>query len=349
MEYKSILVSWLFETDLTNMNAGEGSSNLKEIKTYNNGLPYISGQSMRHALRQAMKRENSNEFKCTPEYPCGDIENCWTCDLFGFLIPKKGSKRWSPIKASPALGQIRYPLVTDLIFRMVEDIKCPNCESKIYPLSAREGTSEISQGKDLKCPECGEKFSAPYDIRQALAHKQLIKNIYKSSISIDLYHIGLEEVPKISNDDNIMVGMEELISIDDDKRIERAIQILNGIYNLADFANQSREMVNGSPDFVIIGLQKQYNQRLASVLKLDESGNIDTNILESVINDVLAINENKIYAGYISGVINNESEVKNVLEYFDNDDSNQFELCNTPRETFNKVINDLSGDNSGGS
>ena len=41
MEYKSILVSWLFETDLTNMNAGEGSSNLKEIKTYNNGLPYI--------------------------------------------------------------------------------------------------------------------------------------------------------------------------------------------------------------------------------------------------------------------------------------------------------------------
>lgn len=252
MEYKSILVSWLFETDLTNMNAGEGSSNLKEIKTYNNGLPYISGQSMRHALRQAMKRENPNEFKCTPEYPCGDIENCWTCDLFGFLIPKKGSKRWSPIKASPALGQIRYPLVTDLIFRMVEDIKCPNCESKIYPLSAREGTSEISQGKDLKCPECGEKFSAPYDIRQALAHKQLIKNIYKSSISIDLYHIGLEEVPKISNDDNIMVGMEELISIDDDKRIERAIQILNGIYNLADFANQSREMVNGSPDFVII-------------------------------------------------------------------------------------------------
>lgn len=348
MEYKSILVSWLFETDLTNMNAGEGSSNLKEIKTYNNGLPYISGQSMRYALRQAMKRENPDEFKCTPEYPCGDVENCWTCDLFGFLMPKKGSKRWSTIKASPALGQIRYPLVTDLIFRMVEDIKCPNCKSKIYPLSAREGTSDITQGKDLTCPKCGEKFAAPYDIRQALAHKQLIKNIYKSSISIDLAHIGLEEVPKISNDgDNIMVGMEELTSIDDDKRIERATQILNGIYNLADFANQSREMVNGSPDFVIIGLQKQYNQRLASVLKLDESGNMDVNILESIIKDVLVMNENKIYAGYISGIINNESEVADVLEYF-NEDNDNFELCSTPRETFNKVINELSGDKSGG-
>lgn len=128
--YKSIEVSWVFETDLTNMNAGEGSTNLKEIKTYNNGLPYISGQSMRHALRQSMRRENKNNFKCTPEYPCGNINTCWTCDLFGYLLPSEGSKRWSPIKASPALGQIRTPITTDLIFRMVEDIKCLNVMKK---------------------------------------------------------------------------------------------------------------------------------------------------------------------------------------------------------------------------
>ena len=133
MEFKSLEISWIFETDLTNMNAGEGSSNLKEIKTYNNGLPYISGQSMRHALREAMKRENKDAFKCTPEYPCGDIKNCWTCDLFGYLLPGDGAKRWSPIKAAPALGQIREPITTDLIFRMVEDIKCPNCGESIYP------------------------------------------------------------------------------------------------------------------------------------------------------------------------------------------------------------------------
>ena len=118
MDYKSLEISWIFETDLSNMNAGEGSSNLKEIKSYNNGLPYISGQSMRHALRESMKRENKDDFKCTPEYPCGDIKQCWTCDLFGYLLPGEGSKRWSPIKASPALGQIREPITTDLIFRI---------------------------------------------------------------------------------------------------------------------------------------------------------------------------------------------------------------------------------------
>ena len=182
MEYKSLEISWIFETDLSNMNAGEGSTNLKEIKSYNNGLPYISGQSMRHALRSAMKRENKDEFKCTPEYPCGDIKNCWTCDLFGYLLPSSGEKRWSPIKASPALGQIRYPITTDLIFRMVEDIKCPKCDEKIYPLSARGESKNIKKDSDLTCPKCNETFKAPYDIRQALAYKQLIKNIYKTSL-----------------------------------------------------------------------------------------------------------------------------------------------------------------------
>ena len=187
----------MFETELTNMNAGEGSSNLKEIKTYNNGLPYISGQSMRH-VRESIKREHFDEFKCTPEYPCGDIENCWTCDLFGYLAPGD-SKRWSPIKASPALGQIRNPITTDLIFRMVEDIECPNCHKKLNPFSAREDQSiKIKKDSSLTCPHCDEGFKAPYKIMQALVYKQLIKNLYKSSISIDVENIGCEFVPKFN-------------------------------------------------------------------------------------------------------------------------------------------------------
>ncbi|WP_305513802.1 hypothetical protein [Methanobrevibacter sp. V14] len=271
MEYKNLEISWLFETDLTNLNAGEGSSNLKEIKSYNNGLPYISGQSMRHALRLAIKREHKEEFKCTPEFPCTDVENCWTCDLFGYLLPSSGDKRWSPIKASPALGQIRYPITTDLIFRMVEDIKCPNCRKNIYPLDARENSDVITEGSELKCPKCNKKFNAPYSIRQALAYKQLIKNIYKTNLSIDIANIGLIEVPKIV--DGKLNGVESLIDIKNTERIIRVKSILEGIYNLSDFANQSREMVNTSPDFVVIGLQKQYNHRLASSLKLDEEGN----------------------------------------------------------------------------
>ena len=335
MEYKSLEISWLFETDLTNMNAGEGSSNLKEIKSYNNGLPYISGQSMRHALRASMKREFKNEFKCTPEFPCGDVENCWTCDLFGYLLPSSGDKRWSPIKASPALGQIRYPITTDLIFRMVEDIKCPNCESKIYPLKAREKTD--SKGSKLKCPKCNEEFEAPYAIRQALAYKQLIKNIYKTSLSIDLMNVGLVEVPKIDNDK--LDGVESLVNIGDNERVRRVKAILDGIYNLSDFANQSREMVNASPDFVVIGLQKQYNHRLASTIKLDEEGNIDVNHFQAVIEDSLKMNGNIIFIGLIDGIIKNEVEFKECINQLAENDN--LIICEGPKDAFDNVINKL--------
>lgn len=340
MNFKSIEISWIFETDLSNMNAGEGSTNLKEIKSYSNGLPYISGQSMRHALRSAMKREHKDEFKCTPEFPCGDIENCWTCDLFGYLLPSSGDKRWSPIKASPALGQIRYPITTDLIFRMVEDIKCPECREKIYPLAAREGNESITKGKKLKCPKCDAKFDAPYDIRQALAYKQLIKNVYKSNLSIDLYNIGLLEVPKVEDDK--LNGIELIKDIGEEKRLERVKSILNGIYNLSDFANQSREMVNASPDFVVIGLQKQYNHRLASVLKLDENGNINIEQFKSVINDTLRIDGNKIYVGLIKGIVNNESELIKCFSELKSEKN--FIICDGPRDAFDSVIASLSGD-----
>ncbi|WP_298523157.1 hypothetical protein [uncultured Methanobrevibacter sp.] len=347
MEYKSIEVSWIFETDLTNMNAGEGSTNLKEIKSYNNGLPYISGQSMRHALRSSIKREYKDEFKCTPEFPCGDIENCWTCDLFGYLLPSSGDKRWSPIKASPALGQIRYPITNDLIFRMVEDIKCPNCNKKFYPLEGRENKSvKIKKDEtDLTCPHCGKKSKAPYDIRQAIAYKQLIKNIYKSNISIDLDNIGLEEVPKISN--GKLAGVENIASIATEEKIKRIIAILNGIYNLSDFANQSREMVNASPDLVIIGLQKYYNHRLASTLKLDEDGNINTEQFNSVVNDALNLEGTKIYVGYIKGVIKNEKDFIDSLKNLNNHD--EFILCEGPRKAFDSAIASLTGDSDGSS
>lgn len=343
MKYKSLEISWIFETDLTNMNAGEGSSNLKEIKSYNNGLPYISGQSMRHALRESMKRENKDDFKCTPEYPCGNIKDCWTCDLFGYLSPGEGSKRWSPIKASPALGQIREPITTDLIFRMVEDIKCPNCGKSVNPIAAKEKkVKKIDKGGKLKCPNCKKEFEAPYNIMQPLAYKQLIKNIYKTNLSIDIANIGLKEVPKISNDK--LDGVEVIVDIGDDIRLSRVKSIVDAVYNLSDFANQSREMVNASPDFVVIGLQKQYNHRLASVLKMDEEGNINIEQFESVILDALKMEGTKIFAGLIKGVVKNQEKLIECLDKLNEDEN--FIYCNSPKEAFNKVIASLSGDNN---
>ena len=343
-DWKCVVATWLFRTDLSNLNAGEGSTNLKEIKTYRNGLPYISGQSVRHALREAIRREYPDKFRCTVEFPCGNIKDCWLCDLFGYLLPSEGAKRWSPVKASPALGQIKSPVTTDMILRLVNDIACPHCSKKINPMWARkEGEKEIKQGAKLKCPECDNEFEAPYNIRQALAYKQLVENIYRVSVSIDIKALGIEEVPIIEGEgaDATPNGINYIDRYEDssnDERIERVKAVLEAISNISDFASQSRELTNATPDVILLCLQKQYNHRLSSALRMDEGGRIDKDMFKSVLKDCLAIPDTKIYAGYIPGVVENEEKVKQVLE---DEKGDNLTLCKTPREAIQKAIESI--------
>lgn len=344
MEQKAIVVTWLFRTDLSNLNAGEGTSNLKEIKTYNNGLPYVSGQSVRHALRKAIQRENRNKFKCTPEMPCGDINNCWLCDMFGYLLPGEGEKRWSPIKASPAMGQIKKSLTTDMILRLVGDIECPKCQEKINPLWARGDTEQkeknIKQGAKLKCPKCNKEFEAPYDIRQAIAYKQITDNTYRVSVALDINALGIHEVPIITGngEDAKITGIkyDNKYGSDNTTRNARVKAFLDAISNISDFANQSREMTNTSPDIVLISVQGQYNHRLSSALKMNEDGEIEVNNLKTVLEDTLKIPNTKIYAGIIKGVLkpDNETKMLSILKEIEG-----LEIKETPRDAINAAKN----------
>jgi len=352
MEPKCIVATWLFKTDLSNLNAGEGTTNLKEIKTYNNGLPYISGQSVRHALRKAIQREKPDALKCTPEFPCGNIKECWLCDMFGYLLPGEGEKRWSPIKASPAMGQIRKSATTDMILRLVNDIKCPNCKEKINPLWARgddEGEIKektIKEGAKLKCPKCNKEFKAPYNIRQAIAYKQLIDNIYRTSVSLDINALGVHEIPKIDGEgkDANIVGIEyeNKYEGDENTRKERILAFLDAISNISDFASQSREMTNATPDVILLSVQSQYNHRLSSALRMDEKGNINPENLKAILKDVLVIPETKVFAGMVTGIVTNESKIKEIFE--DKDiKAKGLEFKSTPREAVDAAKNWLNG------
>ncbi|ATZ60994.2 MAG: hypothetical protein BME93_02380 [Methanosarcinales archaeon Met12] len=343
MKEKCIDATWLFKTDLSNLNAGEGSSNLKELKTYKNGLPYISGQSVRHALRKAIRREYPDKFRCTVESQCEDIKNCWLCDMFGYLVPSKGSKRWSPIKASPAMGQIRSSIVTDMILRLVSDIECPECHEKINPYWAREeGKKEIKEGANLKCPKCKKEFGAPYDIRQAIAYKQLIENIYRVSVSIDIDALGVEEVPIIEGEGTNAkingINRKDLYGENSEsERKERIKAILSAISDISDFASQSRELTNATPDVILLSVQGRYNHRLSSALQMDEKGCINPKMFKEILEDCLAIPQTKIYAGLISGIINNEKDIIAILKD-ENMKKKGLVLCNTPREAIQETI-----------
>jgi CRISPR-associated protein Cst2 len=257
--FKGITMVWLSKTDLSNLNAGEGGGgNVTELKVYDNGRkPYASGQSVRHALREAVERNNPGVFLCTPESPCGDVEKCWLCDLFGYLNPKLGEgfdRRWSPIKATPALGQIANDIVTDLLIRMSDREK-----------------SDDRQTRD-----------------QRIAYVQMMSNVYRTGLSLDVANIGMVVRAKYEGKgkDQTFGGWETVADIETEERRDRAVAVLEAIGGISDFAKQARNAASLSPDIFIASTHSRYSHRTLRALECDDDGNVDTDTLRVILQDL---------------------------------------------------------------
>ena len=284
---KGITMVWLSKTDLSNLNAGEGGGgNVTELKTYDNGKPYASGQSVRHALREAIERNNPGVFHCTPESPCGDIEKCWLCDLFGYLNPKLGEgfdRRWSPIKATPALGQIANDVVTDLLIRMSDREK-----------------SDDSRIRD-----------------QRIAYVQMMSNVYRIGLSFDFANIGFARKAKYDGTGNKaeFKGWEELVDIGLDERRKRAVAALEAIGSIADFAKQARNAASLSPDIFIASTHSLYSHRTLRALECDDDGKVNTNTLEVILEDLKDVGA-ELFFGFTPGVVENDDELLDTVKRF---------------------------------
>ena len=256
---KGITMVWLSKTDLSNLNAGEGGGgNATELKTYDNGRkPYASGQSVRHALREAIERNNPGVFLCTSESPCGDVQNCWLCDLFGYLNPKLGEgfdRRWSPIKATPALGQIVNDIVTDLLIRM----------------SDREKSDE-KQTRD-----------------QRIAYVQMMSNVYRTGLSLDVANIGVVVRARYEGKgkDQAFGGWETVADIKAEERRSRVVAVLEAIGGISDFAKQARNAASLSPDIFIASTHSRYSHRTLRALECEDDGNVNTDTLRVILQDL---------------------------------------------------------------
>ena len=285
---KGITMVWLSKTDLSNLNAGEGGGgNVTELKTYDNGRkPYASGQSVRHALREAIERNNPGVFLCTPESPCGDIQNCWLCDLFGYLNPKLGEgfdRRWSSIKATPALGQIANDIVTDLLIRM----------------SDREKSDE-KQTRD-----------------QRIAYVQMMSNVYRTGLSLDVANIGVVIRAKYEGKgkDQAFGGWETVTDIKTEERRHRAIAVLEAIGGITDFAKQARNAVSLSPDIFIASTHSRYSHRTLRALECDDDGNVNTDTLRVILQD-LRDDGATMFFGFTPHVVANDDALLETVKEF---------------------------------
>jgi len=163
---KGIEIVWLSKTDLTNLNSGEGESNLIDVKKFKkNGIeyPYVSGQAMRYYIKEAIRRNlGEKEFMCVPDdkgEPCGEPKKCFACDLFGYMktIKEKGANtRVSPVKVSPAIGLLPFDENSTIDF-----------------LTRRHRGTEKAEGD--------------------IVNVELGVNTYKVGIAIDVQRVGGEE------------------------------------------------------------------------------------------------------------------------------------------------------------
>lgn len=289
---KGIEIVWLSQTDLTNLNAGEGEANLIDVKKYKkNGIeyPYVSGQAMRYYMKEAIRRNlKDSEYMCVPDdkgESCGNIQKCIGCDLFGFMTTiKKGTilpgfpdghpggaiTRVSPIKVSPAMGLLPFEENAVIDF-----------------LTRRHRMKEGEMSGDIVNVEIG-------------------LNIYKCGIAIDVARVGGEE--KV-DEETRSVKIVQYVDSDEIKR--RASKVVEVLRYLSDYSKQARLLTDFTPDVMLIAFQDVYSHRLQKAFRL-ENGGLDLERLEAVIKDVKEYSP-KIIAGILPGVIENEDEVKSKL------------------------------------
>ena len=326
---KGITMVWLSKTDLSNLNAGEGGGgNVTELKTYDNGRkPYASGQSVRHALREAIERNNPGVFHCTPESPCGDVENCWLCDLFGYLDPKPGqgsNRRWSPIKATPALGQIESEIVTDLLIRMSDKPKETEPES---PSDSEIDTEQSSNDSETDAETAGSKD-------QRIAYVQMMSNVYRIGLSLDFASIG--KVIEISHDKG-KVKRDISTDISVEKRIERTVAVLEAIGGIADFAKQARNAASLSPDIFIASTHSRYSHRTLRALECDDKGNVKTDTLEVILRD-LQDDGATLFFGFTPHVVKNDKALLEVIQKFGLEEMNPIRALRNLSETVQNAL-----------
>lgn len=314
---KGISVVWLSETDLTNLNSGEGESNYIDVKKYKSEgmeFPYVSGQAMRYYIKEAMRRNlEGKEYMCVPDdrgETCGLIKKCLVCDLFGFMRPFEGAApggggaviRTSPVKVSPAVGLLPFE------------------DNSVIDFLTRRHRGEKLEG-DIVNIEIGT-------------------NIYKCGISIDVNRVGgKEDVDQSTR--TMKIGYE----IDANSRKERIVKVLKALRFLTDYSKQSRLLTDFTPDLICITFQNVYSHRLQKLISFTKDNGsiqktVDINRFKEILNDVKEYSD-EILLGSLSGILQNQTEVDKAYKEVIGDSAVVME----PKDAIRKAIQYLEQQN----
>jgi len=309
MDIRGINVVWLSKVDLTNLNAGEGESNYIDVKKYQIDsieYPYVSGQAMRYYLKEAIRRNlNDGEYMCVPDdkgETCGNIEKCIGCDVFGFMRTQKAEKRGEG-GADTRVSPVKVSPAIGLL---------PFDQNSTVDFLTRRHRG-LESGK----------------LEGDIVNVEIGTNLYKAGISIDVTRVGKEET---IDQEKRSVVPEALIGDSESKN--RIIKVLGAIRYLTDYSKQARLLTDFTPDIIAISLQDRYSHRLQKLFEISDGRKLNIARIREIISGVKD-NKDKVFVGMISGIIENEDEVRTVFA----------ELGLTPKaphEALNDAIQEMS-------
>lgn len=287
MAIKGINIVWLSKTDLTNLNAGEGESNYIDVKKYPiDGIeyPYVSGQAMRYYLKEAIRRNlKDSEYMCVPDdkgETCGNIEKCIGCDVFGFMRTQKAEKRGEG-----------------------------GADTRVSPVkvSPAMGLFSFDQNSTVDFLTRRHRGLESGKLEGDIVNVEIGTNLYKAGISIDVVRVGKEE---IIDQENRSVVPKALI--DDSESKHRITSVLEAVRYLTDYSKQARLLTDFTPDIIAISLQNRYSHRLQKLFEISDGRKLNIARIREILSDVKE-NNDSIFVGMISGIIENEEEIRTVF------------------------------------
>ena len=152
---------------LSALNSGEGYGNVITLKKYSQGrqaYPYISGQSIRFALRNAIREHVGSNNACIYDedgHSCGKPQTCALCDLMGFMKAEAKPKTEKKLKEEIKALEAKLKDAKDKESKLTEDIALLN--SAIPAAKRREELSKNVKTKRKKLKAALQKSGALSD------------------------------------------------------------------------------------------------------------------------------------------------------------------------------------------
>lgn len=297
MTTNSITITYLSKVSLASLNGSDKEvDNINPIKkvTLQSGeeLPYVSSQAIRRALRDKIEElghalspvGESSTSKGAPKTALDPIKYI-DDDLFGYMdaqAGKDGGAGTSNVRTSPVRVESLLALAT------------------------------YKGDLDYATNFMGKKIGLNPNIFETEIHS----GVYRGTILIELDRIGREfEIVEETKGKTTTRSLQTKELVSNEEKAKRVHALIDALQMLWSSGRQSRFLADISPKFFAAALMKSKNPIFLEAVNLNESGQIDTKGIKSVVNDYEKFIDQHVFAVQ-EGVFDKQEDMVSLKDGF---------------------------------